>query len=41
MAGPLYSSDEMGTTREKLLETLNNIKEYKILFKGSFSRQGS
>src|SRR5262249_1631937 len=25
MAGPLYSSDEMGTTREQLLKTLNEI----------------
>jgi cytochrome c peroxidase len=41
MAGPLYSPDEMGTTREKLLETLNNINEYRILFKEAFPQKGS
>lgn len=32
MTGPLYSPEEMGTTREQLLETLNAISSYRELF---------
>ena len=39
MTGPLYSPEEMGTTREQLLETLNNIDEYKLLFKQAFPQK--
>ena len=39
MTGPLYSTEEMGTTREQLLETLNNIAEYKLLFKQAFPQK--
>jgi len=41
MIGPLYSPEEMGTTRERLLETLNNIDEYKLLFKQAFPQKES
>lgn len=36
MVGPLYSDEEMGTTREQLLETLNSIAAYRELFKQAF-----
>ena len=36
MAGPLYSPEEMGTTREQLLKTLNQIESYKELFHEAF-----
>ncbi len=34
--GPLYSPIEMGNSRKKLLTTINNIKNYKILFQEAF-----
>ena len=34
--GPLYAENEMGTTRKKLLTTLNGIALYKELFKEAF-----
>jgi len=37
MTGPLYSPEEMGTTREQLLETLNGIDSYRDLFQQAFS----
>lgn len=36
MEGPLYSSIEMGNTRENLLATLNQIDSYEALFKEAF-----
>ena len=36
MEGPLYAENEMGTTRENLLLTLNNIDIYKRLFADAF-----
>ncbi|WHZ09097.1 MAG: Cytochrome c551 peroxidase [Cytophagales bacterium] len=36
MTGPLYSADEMGTTREQLLKTLNGIGLYRDLFSQAF-----
>ncbi|AYB35808.1 cytochrome-c peroxidase [Chryseolinea soli] len=36
MTGPLYSPDEMGTTREHLLETLNGIAAYRDMFQEAF-----
>jgi cytochrome c peroxidase len=36
MTGPLYSADEMGNTREQLLETLNDIESYRDLFMRAF-----
>jgi cytochrome c peroxidase len=36
MQSPLYSEEEMGTTEEQLLETLNNIGEYRRLFVDAF-----
>jgi cytochrome c peroxidase len=36
MTGPLYSPEEMGTTREQLLKTLNQIETYKELFQQAF-----
>src|SRR6478735_5746489 len=36
MTGPLYSADEMGNTREQLLETLNDIERYQELFQQAF-----
>ena len=39
MTGPLYSPDEMGTTREQLLETLNNIESYQNLFQQAFPKK--
>ncbi|HOX83167.1 MAG TPA: cytochrome c peroxidase [Chryseolinea sp.] len=41
MTGPLYSEDEMGTTREQLLETLNDIKTYQSLFHQAFPKKKS
>jgi cytochrome c peroxidase len=36
MTGPLYSPEEMGTTREQLLKTLNQIGAYQRLFQEAF-----
>jgi len=41
MAGPLYSSDEMGTSKEELLETLNQIENYRELFQQAFPNSKS
>jgi cytochrome c peroxidase len=39
MQGPLYSEEEMGTTEEQLLSTLNTIDEYKELFGVAFPQR--
>ncbi len=39
MQGPLYSEEEMGTTKEQLLNTLNTIDEYKRLFGVAFPQR--
>jgi cytochrome c peroxidase len=36
MMGPLYSPEEMGTTQEQLLKTLNDIEQYQQLFNQAF-----
>lgn len=36
MQGPLYSEEEMGTTEDQLISTLNAISEYKRLFADAF-----
>lgn len=36
MMGPLYSPEEMGTTQEHLLKTLNAIEQYQQLFNQAF-----
>jgi cytochrome c peroxidase len=36
MAGPLYTPNEMGTTPEKLFQTLNDIELYQDLFQQAF-----
>ena len=36
MQGPLYSDEEMGNTEENLLETLNSIENYQVLFDEAF-----
>ena len=36
MQGPMYSSIEMGNTREQLLTSINEINNYKILFQEAF-----
>ena len=36
MTGPLYSPDEMGTTRVQLFQTLNKIDSYQELFQQAF-----
>lgn len=41
MTGPLYSPDEMGNTREKLIATLNDIDQYRDLFKEAFPEKKS
>ena len=42
MEGPLYANNEMGTTKEKLLLTINSIENYKALFNQAFpNRQAS
>lgn len=41
MTGPLYSPEEMGTTREDLLKTLNGISSYRDLFKQAFPSKTS
>ena len=41
MTGPLYSPDEMGTTREQLLKTLNAIASYRDMFQQAFSSRAS
>ena len=41
MVGPLYSADEMGNTRDQLKTTLNNIDEYRALFKEAFPERTS
>jgi len=40
MLGPLYAENEMGNTREHLLETLNGIPEYIRLFKQVYDSDG-
>lgn len=39
LQGPLFAKDEMGTTPEKLIETLNNIENYKQLFAQAFPKR--
>ncbi|MCK4562619.1 MAG: c-type cytochrome, partial [Flavobacteriaceae bacterium] len=39
MQGPLYAEDEMGTTENQLLTTLNNIENYQILFAQAFPKR--
>src|SRR6188768_926573 len=41
MTGPLYSEDEMGTTREQLLKTLNDIPAYRELFRQAYPSKKS
>ena len=41
MQGPLYAEDEMGTTEEQLLETLNGIGNYQRLFAEAFPKRKS
>jgi cytochrome c peroxidase len=41
MKGPLYSPDEMGTTPEQLLKTLNGIDSYRALFRQAFPHNKS
>jgi cytochrome c peroxidase len=41
MTGPLYAENEMGTTREQLLETVNNLKSYRQLFNQAFPSKTS
>jgi len=36
MTGPLYSADEMGTSHKQLLETINQIELYQVLFQQAF-----
>lgn len=36
MAGPLFAEEEMATTREQLLSTLNGVETYRQLFKEAF-----
>jgi cytochrome c peroxidase len=36
MTGPLYAPEEMGTTREQLLNTINSIEAYQALFQQAF-----
>lgn len=36
MQGPLYSKEEMGNTPEQLIRTLNEIDEYRLLFREAF-----
>ncbi len=39
LQGPLFADDEMGNTPEKLIETLNNIENYKQLFAQAFPKR--
>ena len=39
--GPLYAENEMGTTREKLLLTLNEIENYRELFAQAFPERAA
>jgi cytochrome c peroxidase len=41
MMGPLYSPEEMGTTQELLLKTLNDIEPYQQLFNQAFPKNAS
>ncbi len=41
MTGPLYSPEEMGTTRGHLLKTLNEIEAYRNLFQQAFRKDKS
>lgn len=41
MTGPLYSPDEMGNTPAQLLATLNDIDDYRTLFKEAFPEKKS
>lgn len=39
MEGPLYAENEMGTTREELLITINSIDNYRSLFNQAFPKR--
>lgn len=39
MEGPLFAEDEMGTTPERLRETLNSIPAYQKMFREAFPKQ--
>jgi cytochrome c peroxidase len=41
MQGPLYSKEEMGNTPEQLIESLNEIEEYRVLFRIAFPEKKS
>ncbi|MBS1487228.1 MAG: cytochrome-c peroxidase [Bacteroidetes bacterium] len=41
IAGPLYAADEMGTTRDQLLKTLNGIEAYRDLFRQAFPQKAN
>jgi cytochrome c peroxidase len=41
MTGPLYAPEEMGTTREQLLKTLNNYPTYQELFRQAYPEKES
>jgi cytochrome c peroxidase len=41
MKGPLFSAEEMGTTQEQLLKTLNDIGQYQQLFRQAFPNKAS
>src|SRR6478609_2649375 len=41
MTGPLYSAEEMGTSKEELLQTLNDIESYQGLFQQAFPSKES
>ncbi len=41
MTGPLYAPEEMGTTREQLLKTVNQIEAYRELFQQAFPARKS
>jgi cytochrome c peroxidase len=41
MKGPLYSPDEMGSTPEHLLKTLNGLEAYRALFRQAFPEKKS
>jgi len=41
MTGPLYAENEMGTTRQQLLRTLNKIESYRQMFREAFPSKTS
>lgn len=41
ITGPLYSPEEMGNTQEHLMKTLNDIDQYRELFKQAFPKKAS